>query len=415
MSETKENKIQDRNSPIPAEKAGSARPWRLPFWTDEPAYAVEKEEPEEQVSDAETTQPEPPRKISPPTAEELEKIRREAYNDGLEQGLVEGRQQGVQAGREEGIEEGRKQGYDIGLAEGKDAGNRIGYDEGRARAQEELAAHTERLNRIATVLLQGVGERDAELPQVMVNLLSGLATTVLGHELSVSDQAIQRYVEAVIESLPGGEKALRIFISQDDSELIQQVSEQGIDWPPLAVDKRLRVGECRVESEHSRVEYSASEHLQHTLESLAARMLASAEHFPDDEELALVEVVPEEEASAQSESDEPETEINDPSEVDSSPEPQQAEAEQAESGEDDLVSEPPPETQSASAASEDDRDDGVIPSPPSETEKPLQYAFDNRPGSERPGSERPESAHSVDPQQPNDTRVNRDDSEPTLG
>lgn len=430
MSETKESKIQDRNSPIPAEKAGSARPWRLPFWTDEPAYAVEKEEPEENATDAEAVQSEPPRKISPPTAEELEKIRREAYNDGLEQGLVEGRQQGVQAGREEGIEEGRKQGYDIGLAEGKDAGNRIGYDEGRARAQEELAAHTERLNRIATVLLQGVAERDAELPQVMVNLLSGLAATVLGHELSVSDQAIQRYVEAAIESLPGGEKALRIFISQDDSELIQQVSEQGIDWPPLAVDKRLRVGECRVESEHSRVEYSAREHLQHTLESLAARMLASAEHFPDDEELALVEVVPEEacseeacseearseeESSAQSESDEPETENNHQSDIDSNPDTQPAEAEQAEPGEDDVTSEATLNAQSSDAASEDEMDDGVIPSPPSETEKPLQYAFDNRPGSERPENAQPQNAHSVDPQQPTDTRVNRDDSEPTLG
>lgn len=426
MSETKESKTQDRNSPIPAEEAGATKPWRLPFWTDEPAYAVEKDEPEEQASDAETTQPEPPRKISPPTAEELEKIRREAYNDGLEQGLVEGRQQGVQAGRQEGIEEGKKQGYDVGLAEGKDAGNRIGYDEGRARAQQELEVQSNRLNRIANVLMQGVAERDAELPQVMVNLLSGLATRVLGHELSVSDQAIQGYVEAAMESLAGGEKALRIFISQDDSELIQQVSEQGIDWPVMAVDKRLNVGECRVESEHSRVEYSASEHLQHSLESLAARMLASAEHFPDDEELALVEVATEEapleeSSQTQDENDQPEPE-NNPSSVDNLHGSQSSDTDQAEPAAADSRSEAElhPDAQPARAAPDDEADDGVIPSPPSETEKPLQYAFDNRPENARPENERPENAHpenthSKDTQQPTDTTVTPDDPEPTLG
>ena len=430
MSETKENKIQDRNSPIPAEKAGSARPWRLPFWTDEPAYAVEKETPEDASADSDHPAAEPPRKITPPTADELEKIRREAYNDGLEQGLVEGRQQGVQAGREEGIEEGKQQGYDIGLAEGKDAGNRIGYDEGQAKAHAELTAQLDRLNRISMVLMQGVAERDAELPQVMVNLLTGLAETVVGHELSVSDQAIHRYVEAAMASLPGGEKALRIFISQDDSELIQQISEQGTDWPPVAVDKRLSVGECRVESEHSRVDYSASEHLTHTLESLAARMLASAEHFPDDEELALVEVVPEEtspeeEPQAQEEHDEARLDSNDPSDADSNPALNQAEANQAEPADNDDAADASLDSKHTDAAVDDEMDDGVIPSPPSETEKPLQYAFDNRPGSERPGSERPgsaqsehahpETAPSEDPQQPTDTSEHRDDSEPTLG
>ncbi len=419
MSETKDGNTRDRNtkdrnSPIPAEEASSAKPWRLPFWTDEPAYAVEKDEPEDADAAAEEQQPEPLR-VSPPTAEELEKIRREAYNDGLEQGLVEGRQQGVQAGREEGREEGHKQGYDAGFAEGKDAGNRAGYEEGQKKAAAEGQVVVERLNRIADVLMQGISERDRDLPQVMVNLLSGLARNVLQHELSTSNQAIQRYVEAAMEALPGGEKALRIYISSDDAELIQDVSEQGLDWPPMQVDKHLGCGECRVVSEHSRVEYSASEHMTHALEELAARMLSGADGYPDDDELSLVDVAPE---SPQPDSLQPESVSADDSATEAlaaeTDQPQSSESLQQEGPEPEqkergLTAEPqPPHTQ----MSEDYDEDPVIPSPPENTEKALKYAFDNRELQTKPEHQSEQAADSS-PSPAQDTQT--DDPEPPLG
>ena len=398
MSETKDGNTRDRNtkdrnSPIPAEEASSAKPWRLPFWTDDPVYAVEKEEPEQDES-ASDDAPQEALRVAPPTAEELEKIRREAYNDGLEQGLVEGRQQGVQAGREEGREEGHKQGYDQGFAEGKDAGNRAGYEEGQKKATEESRVVAERLNRIAQVLMQGITERDRDLPQVMVNLLSGLARNVLQHELSTSNQAIQRYVEAAMEALPGGENALRIYISSDDAELIQDVSEQGLDWPPMQVDKHLGCGECRVVSEHSRVEYSASEHMAHALEELAARMLSGAGDFPDEDELSLLEVPPEE-PQPEPFTDEPSEDVPDSG----------GSAELPEQAPDDALHEPTPEPLPRQSAAQDDDDDPVIPSPPQNTEKALKYAFDNRPASQ-PSDTGSEPASGSEPS---------DDSEPPLG
>ena len=98
--------LKKRDAPIPAESAEEARPWRLPFWTEPPVHTVEREpDPDAEKVDAESADDNSPPNF--PTAEELEAIRREAYNAGLEQGLVEWRQQG------------HKDGYDAGFAEGQ--------------------------------------------------------------------------------------------------------------------------------------------------------------------------------------------------------------------------------------------------------------------------------------------------------
>ena len=106
-----------RDAPIPADKADHAKPWRLPFWTEPPAYVVEREKSEAAEAEAEENlkaEAEAGERHHYPTAEEVELIRREAYNAGLEQGLVEGRQQGVN----QGLEEGRAEGLEKGHAEG---------------------------------------------------------------------------------------------------------------------------------------------------------------------------------------------------------------------------------------------------------------------------------------------------------
>ena len=86
--------LKKRDAPIPAESAEEARPWRLPFWTEPPVHAVEREpEVDDPDGDAESHTDSNDSHPDFPTAEELEAIRREAYNAGLEQGLVEERRE----------------------------------------------------------------------------------------------------------------------------------------------------------------------------------------------------------------------------------------------------------------------------------------------------------------------------------
>ena len=164
-----------RDAPIPADKADHAKPWRLPFWTEPPAYVVEREKSEAAEAEAEENlkaEAEAGERHHYPTAEEVELIRREAYNAGLEQGLVEGRQQGVnqglEEGRAEGLEKGHAEGFVTGQKDGLLAGEKAGREAGRVAVEAEAA----RVARLVATLQAEVALRDRELPDVLAGLIA---------------------------------------------------------------------------------------------------------------------------------------------------------------------------------------------------------------------------------------------------
>jgi len=271
-----------RDRPIPAESVETARPWRLPFWTEAPVHVVERDEDEEPAEENEADA------IPYPTAEELEAIRRDAYNDGLEQGLVEGRQQGQADGFSAGFEEGQKEGRVKGQQEGKAEGNRLGYEEGKASGAEDVATELARLRQIVATLQASLTERDRQLPDVMIMLFTRMAEQVLGHELKAGAPGIARYVKASIALLPEGEEIAKVYVSDVDYEL----AHSGVPGIQLTADPELAAGECRVESKNSMVEYSVSEHLQQALLAMAEQMLTTADDFPAEGESDLPDEIP---------------------------------------------------------------------------------------------------------------------------
>lgn len=270
MAETK------KDAPIPAEDAESARPWRLPFWTEPPVHKVERE-PEEETAEGQESSAADQTAASFPTAEELEAIRRDAYNDGLEQGLIEGRQQGKKEGYDAGFAEGQTEGREQGYAAGHKEGATAGFAEGKANGEEEVSDEARRLRQINTTLQATLKERDEQLPEVMVMLLTRLAEQVLQHELSSGAASISRYVDAALASLPSGEKVAKILVADADLALLKE--HQAAAY--IEVDSQLDSGECRVESENTLVEYSVSDDLQQSLLSLADQLLTASNGYPD--------------------------------------------------------------------------------------------------------------------------------------
>jgi flagellar assembly protein FliH len=288
--------LKKRDAPIPAKSAEEARPWRLPFWTEPPVHAVEREpevdDPEGDNASHTDSNDSPP---DFPTAEELEAIRREAYNAGLEQGLVEGRQQGHKDGYDAGFAEGQADGQAQGFDAGKKEGSTAGFQEGKALGSQEVSDEAQRLRQINATLTAALKERDAELPDVMLMLLTRLAEQVLEHELNSGADSIAQFVDKAIAALPSGEDLAKVYVSEADSELLTSHSAAH----KLLVDKTLNAGECRVESENTLVEYSVSESLQQTIVALANKLLTASDGYPDDSsgETALVDLpddVPEE-------------------------------------------------------------------------------------------------------------------------
>ena len=283
---------------IPVGTNADVKRWRLPFWTDKPAWESERlsknvrtrsrvvvikpepmpvafeVEPDVEVVEEIEDVLEP---VVLPTAEEIETIRREAHNDGLEQGLIEGRQQGHQEGHQQGYASGHAE----GLAAGHNEGYQQGFGEGNERAEQKNKADfvilAKRFERITQELTSRIVQRDNDLPEVLTKLVSGICTQVVGHELSQGAKHIYQFVQAALNQLPEGEENIQVFVGPDDAKHLQASIEQTGHSIRYEVDPQLPAGGCRVESKNSLVEFSAQEHLQQLLAQMHEKLLHSFE------------------------------------------------------------------------------------------------------------------------------------------
>lgn len=271
-----------------AEQIQSVKPWRLPFWTQEPAWVSEKAEkdlrrksrikvfkgngePEQQpeqehavvteAASVETVE------IKLPTAEELETIRREAYNAGLEQGLIEGRQQG----HKESFAQGHSEGLDAGLKAGKEQGIELGKTEGLMQGQVQIDNAVARLNQLAQLLQSRIQERDAALPEVLVQLVESLCRQVVGTELKMGAAGIGLILEQCLTLLPEGSEHIRVLVSPIDYALLKSSSLPEGEFE-LKEDANLQVGDLRIHSEHSLVEYHSQERLNALVQQAQVQM-----------------------------------------------------------------------------------------------------------------------------------------------
>ena len=284
---------------IPAEQATNLKKWRLPFWTEEPVWESEKvgtnirrrsrvkviqpDEPEaapaakaaESLPTEATVPSEEVEDIHLPTAEELETIRREAYNEGLEQGLVEGRNNGHQEGFAQGEQEGRAQGLEAGTNEGYQAGFAQGEAEGLAKAQANTNMIVTRLTRVMDTLNSRISERDQALPNILAKMVEALCKQVLQTELSQGSANIHALVQASLAQLPEGADNIHVWIGPDDAKHLQHSLAELGQSLNYSVDNSLPAGGCRIESSHSLVEYSSAEHLQQLVAKAQQQLLAA--------------------------------------------------------------------------------------------------------------------------------------------
>ncbi|WP_221799293.1 FliH/SctL family protein [Oceanobacter mangrovi] len=307
------------------EKGGGsqARPWKLPFWTEDVVHKVERDSTALALSErsvarmaaaaaavvaksAQKAAPEPQRQpqqvpaklaekvaekvaeeiteaVQLPTAEELETIRREAYNEGLEQGLVEGRQTGEKKGYQEGLAKGKTEGLQQGEKEGRSKGFAAGEAEAKEAVQTQVKELADRFAGLQRLARKSLLERDAELPEMLAALVVGACEQVLKYELADGARGVYQYVREALQQLPEGSEAdAKVYVAADDaSHLEGQLADFG-EQLEFAIDKNLKAGECQVKTADSRVDYRVQEHLQTLLTQLAP---ALRQNVPDEAEL----------------------------------------------------------------------------------------------------------------------------------
>ena len=211
-----------------------ARPWHMPLVSGPIANPREDEEEEakENLPPAEPSEEEPPT-LKLPTAEEIEAMQQQAY------------------------EEGRREGYEKGLEEGRQAG------------LTEMQAKARQFDNLIQTLQRPLEQLDDEVEQQFSELALSFAQCLLKRELSLDSRHIRALLQEVLGYLPMNERNIRVRLNPADIDLLQQskASPDEEEWKALS-DPAVTQGGCIVESENTRVDASLESRLNQLMDQL---------------------------------------------------------------------------------------------------------------------------------------------------
>jgi flagellar assembly protein FliH len=215
-----------------AEELAALAPWRVPLvgdgpdldWVEEPPVTIVEEEVE----------------AAPMlTAQEIEAMQRQAYEEAAQQGRAEGHEEGYR----EGYEEGR----------------RVGYAEG----QEEVKGLISRLKEIMAALNEPLLEMDGQVERELVALAVTLGRQLIRRELRTDPGQIIAVVREALAILPANARRVSLYLHPEDAELVRaalSLDEGGQRWK-LFEDPLMTRGGCRVTSETSVIDASVEKRL----------------------------------------------------------------------------------------------------------------------------------------------------------
>lgn len=197
--------------------------------------------------------------VKPPTVEEIEAMRRDAYKEAFS----------------EGKRDGEKNGYEIGFKKG----------------EKDVKQKLSTLNKIINILKVPLDNQDSEIEQEVLNIAFSVAESIVQRELSVNREHIVDIVKEAISNLPIGDDYIDIYVNPKDVGLIQEASEQhntpdglSIDktsktpWNILS-DKKMNAGGCRIETKQSVIDYSVEQRIKIKCDEVLNKISHDAKHI----------------------------------------------------------------------------------------------------------------------------------------
>lgn len=216
------------------------------------AELYRKEIVEEQVEEPE--EPELPSL----TMAELERIRQDAYEEGLKQGH----------------EQGYIDGFDKGVSEGKEAGYKEGVELGKTQGQEEVKPLIDEQLTSLRTLLDGLSDPlkkvDEQAEKQLVQLATMLSEAIIYQEIKTSPDIILHTLKKSIDALNAEQEKVRIHLHPDDLALIKtSYGEQVIEdnhWQLIA-EPTLERGGCEVKTTLSSLDMTLKTRVKEILDS----------------------------------------------------------------------------------------------------------------------------------------------------
>ncbi len=171
------------------------------------------------------------------TADQLEQLQKEAY--------------------EEGFEFGKKEGYEAGLKEALQAG------------REQIEELVGSLEQLMSTLSEPLNELDEQVERELIELVISMVRQLVRREIKMEPSHIIGIVRESLSILPVSSRNVRVHLHPEDAKLVRQVydmSDKEQSWK-IVEDPVLARGGCRVVTETSQIDA--------TLESRLAAMVAN--------------------------------------------------------------------------------------------------------------------------------------------
>ena len=162
----------------------------------------------------------------------------------------------------EQIEQIYQQAYEEGKA--------TGYQEGRAQAKDEAQVETLQLQSLITSIEQELKQTDQTIAQDLLTLAIDLARKITGQVLTIKPELILPVVEDALRQLPTVSQPIRLTLHPDDAVRIRSHLENHTTHPKWHIheDSQITPGGCRIESGGCEVDATLATRWQRTLASI---------------------------------------------------------------------------------------------------------------------------------------------------
>lgn len=209
--------------------------------------------------------------LKPLTIEDIEKIRQDAYDEGVTEGREAGYQKGFEQGHEEGLSKGHEEGLQQGLKEG--------LEQGQAQINTLSGYWRNLIDELENPVLQ----LTEQVQQQLVELVIQIARAVIRCEVTTNKQVVVETVKDAIQAMPIVKQTLQIHLHPDDLLVIEAVyppeTQQKKGWQLLA-DGSLSRGDCVIETDNSSVELSMEDIIEQSLKRFKAENFQVVRQVP---------------------------------------------------------------------------------------------------------------------------------------
>lgn len=135
----------------------------------------------------------------------------------------------------------------------REEGYAAGHAEGMAAAQQQLRQRLAELDALYDAAARPLQQLDEQTGQELAQLAMIVARRVIAYELRLSPALVVQAVRQAANALPAATRELRVHLHPADLALLRESGAAETHWQLLA-DATLARGDCRLESERSRLD-----------------------------------------------------------------------------------------------------------------------------------------------------------------